>query len=544
MIRVNKIIKGVLSSVIFLGLLLTIAAPALADSYNITPNIGEYVYDQTGVGGTKVITGAVVQIIYAKGGTIHAPNSDGSPGGGDTLVDTETRTVGNIGGDGYFYFAVNGLTNGETIYVRVWNGKTLATATSYGDSPIQKVNNPLPNPPATWILKSFATTGSGNGGVVIIDTFEGTKAASASDPTSPSDSVKLYFALSGTNTKSDEPILDRHKPTSPQEGSYSMGIAYPALTTTDDNKKFRGFGGQYDKTIDLSKSDMISFYLKGDGNDTNVKIQLQDADGTNYSSANIAISKSDTAWKEYKVSVSSISTKILPGSTDGLDLTKIKEYQVVFPGTAASASTKNAILIDNIIATTVSTSDVVISSISPNPANPGQEVTIKGSNLDTDGKLEFTGGGVTSYIESKANATPIKSWSVKEITFVVPNTLSGKLNLKVITDAKKESNVVDFTVSGNSTNPTYNFPNPFNPTGGEITTIVFTPGTETSASIYIIDITGRIVGKVAWTSATSAQVTWNGKDYNGNILGDGVYLYRVAAGSKLLGRGKILIVNK
>ncbi len=467
------------------------------------------------------------------------------------IWDTKDPTVVGTGEVNYYDAALGGTfadptktnianiypnwSDGDTVIIKMekGSGSSYVSATS---SMTLKANASSQHFPA---IKSLTA-----GGIVIIDKFEGTKAAGASDPTSPSDSVKLYYTMSGTGTSADKPTIERHKPTSAQEGSYSMGVQFTALTTTDDNKKFRGYGGQYDKTIDLSSSDIISFYLKGDGLDSTVKFQLSDADGSNYSSAAIKISKSDDKWKKYQVSVSSISTKITAGTTDKLDLTKIKEYQIVFPGTAASASKKNAILIDNITATAVSTSDVLIVNVQPNPARAGQVVTITGKNLGKDGKLEFEGSGVKSYIEKASKNTPIKSWVADKITFTVPVTLNGKMKLTVEKTDKKRSNAVDFTVSGSSTNPTYNYPNPFNPNGGESTIIVFSPGAETSASIYIIDITGQIVGKVAWTSATAAQVTWNGKDFNGNTLGDGVYLYRVAAGSKLLGRGKILIINR
>ncbi|MFH1826642.1 MAG: IPT/TIG domain-containing protein [bacterium] len=159
---INKIIKkkGWLIKILVLLLSLAFVGPALADSYNAYPSTGQYVYgtDFNGTTGTRASVGWVLQIIYASSGSIHEPNADGSPGGGDVLIDSTSRTIGNIGGAGYFYYPLNDLTNGSTIYIRVWNSNSLASATHYGNSTTKAINNPPPGTPQAWTINSFGTT--------------------------------------------------------------------------------------------------------------------------------------------------------------------------------------------------------------------------------------------------------------------------------------------------------------------------------------------------------------------------------------------------
>ncbi len=74
-----------------------------------------------------------------------------------------------------------------------------------------------------------------------------------------------------------------------------------------------------------------------------------------------------------------------------------------------------------------------------------------------------------------------------------------------------------------------NFPNPFNP----ITQIRFELGLDTTASIDVFTVSGRLVRRLldgAAMSAGSHRVTWNGKDDDGGAVAAGTYFYRLEAG--------------
>jgi hypothetical protein len=93
-----------------------------------------------------------------------------------------------------------------------------------------------------------------------------------------------------------------------------------------------------------------------------------------------------------------------------------------------------------------------------------------------------------------------------------------------------------------------NYPNPFNPKGGETTTIEFTPTATTEASLYIYDMSARRVSQqtVNLQGGTVNRTTWNGFGSDNQLAGTGVYLYRLvdAASKQSLGKGKIWVINK
>ena len=85
-----------------------------------------------------------------------------------------------------------------------------------------------------------------------------------------------------------------------------------------------------------------------------------------------------------------------------------------------------------------------------------------------------------------------------------------------------------------------NYPNPFNPKGGEIATIECTAGLSTEASLHIYDMAARLVLTKVFTTRT----TWDGySDFNEKV-GNGIYPYQIVApGLGRVARGKIWVVN-
>lgn len=92
-----------------------------------------------------------------------------------------------------------------------------------------------------------------------------------------------------------------------------------------------------------------------------------------------------------------------------------------------------------------------------------------------------------------------------------------------------------------------NYPNPFNPKGGQITTIECTPDTTAEAFLYIYDMGARFILRKAFNlqGGTVNQTTWDGySDYN-ELVGNGIYLYLILDKAKnRVGKGKIWVINK
>ena len=77
-----------------------------------------------------------------------------------------------------------------------------------------------------------------------------------------------------------------------------------------------------------------------------------------------------------------------------------------------------------------------------------------------------------------------------------------------------------------------NYPNPFNPS----TEIRIDIGDSEWVILSIYDITGKMITTlVDENKATGTyNVTWNGKDQNGNVVSAGIYLYRLQIGNTSL----------
>ena len=338
------------------------------------------------------------------------------------------------------------------------------------------------------------------------------------------------------------------------EKAQSLKVAYPFVP--DPAKAWRLIGAVLADTRDLSSYNAISFWLKGDGKAHKVKFQLKDADGDNFAmTENDALNiQATTDWKEYIVPISSIGIRVESGSdpvlsNGSLDLKNIDQYQLVFTGTTESTG----LYIDYVIATNTSlVGDPFIESIDPKSGVYGREMTftIKGSNLGVGGEVNVESEGVTTVYKSSVSGSKITAWGQTDIEIKVPPMEIGQKSLSIVRTDTKQSNIITFDVVGQSVagaGSSYNYPNPFNPLSGEKTKIVFDPQGATTATAYIMDMSSKIVGKLIWTDPGTGvnEIEWDGLSAFSEKLGDGVYLYRVIdSNNKLLGRGKILIINK
>lgn len=92
-----------------------------------------------------------------------------------------------------------------------------------------------------------------------------------------------------------------------------------------------------------------------------------------------------------------------------------------------------------------------------------------------------------------------------------------------------------------------NYPNPFNPKGGEVSTLECTSDTATGALLYIYDMSARLLlNKTFNLSVGTSRTSWNGYSDGGQLAGSGVYLYRIidSTSKKSLAKGKIWVINR
>ena len=92
-----------------------------------------------------------------------------------------------------------------------------------------------------------------------------------------------------------------------------------------------------------------------------------------------------------------------------------------------------------------------------------------------------------------------------------------------------------------------NYPNPFNPKGGEVATFECTSDSALNATLYIYDMSARRLLQQAFNlQVGTSRTTWNGYTDSNELAGNGVYLYRLIDGAtkQSLAKGKLWIINR
>lgn len=93
-----------------------------------------------------------------------------------------------------------------------------------------------------------------------------------------------------------------------------------------------------------------------------------------------------------------------------------------------------------------------------------------------------------------------------------------------------------------------NYPNPFNPKGGEIATFEATSSTSIEATLYIYSMSAQLIYQKPFSLPAGAinRLAWNGYNNTNELAGNGVYLYRLLETStkQSLTRGKIWVINQ
>ena len=94
---------------------------------------------------------------------------------------------------------------------------------------------------------------------------------------------------------------------------------------------------------------------------------------------------------------------------------------------------------------------------------------------------------------------------------------------------------------------TINYPNPFNPKGGEVCTIECTSSPTAETTLYIYDMSARLILRRALSLQGGAinRTAWNGYSDNNALVGNGIYLYQIIdTGRSRIGKGKIWVINR
>jgi flagellar hook assembly protein FlgD len=94
-----------------------------------------------------------------------------------------------------------------------------------------------------------------------------------------------------------------------------------------------------------------------------------------------------------------------------------------------------------------------------------------------------------------------------------------------------------------------NHPNPFRPLKGENTYIAYTLSTDMGVTLYIYDIRGSLLWKRTYQpfeeggKAGYNEVPWSGKSDYSQVLGNGIYIFKIVHNNQVIGSGKIAILD-
>ncbi|MFA6431550.1 MAG: T9SS type A sorting domain-containing protein [Candidatus Margulisiibacteriota bacterium] len=90
-----------------------------------------------------------------------------------------------------------------------------------------------------------------------------------------------------------------------------------------------------------------------------------------------------------------------------------------------------------------------------------------------------------------------------------------------------------------------NYPNPFNPKGGESTTFECSSDANLNASIYLYDMTAKLLWHKAFPLQNgTTKTSWNGYSDENEQVKNGVYLYRIVSDKSTVSKGKVWVVNQ
>lgn len=97
--------------------------------------------------------------------------------------------------------------------------------------------------------------------------------------------------------------------------------------------------------------------------------------------------------------------------------------------------------------------------------------------------------------------------------------------------------------------PIVNYPNPFRPLKGETASIAYTLTKDAQITLYIHDIRGTVLWKRTYEpfeeggKAGYNEITWNGKSDFGEVVGNGIYIIKLAHANKIARSGKVTVLD-
>jgi hypothetical protein len=96
---------------------------------------------------------------------------------------------------------------------------------------------------------------------------------------------------------------------------------------------------------------------------------------------------------------------------------------------------------------------------------------------------------------------------------------------------------------------TYALPNPFDRSLVSSITFNYSLNANFETKIYLFDLSGNLLWQQSYAAGENGgksglnDPAWDGSDLFGGRVANGIYVYQVVVGSRVIGRGKVIVIN-
>ncbi|MCE1188074.1 MAG: type IX secretion system sortase PorU [Ignavibacteria bacterium] len=230
---------------------------------------------------------------------------------------------------------------------------------------------------------------------------------------------------------------------------------------------------------------------------------------------------------------------------------------VIFSGTDTTSNDQKGPAVQLAINNEEGKSDYIVNSSPQMFVNVSDETGVNTTGMGVGHRMqailnhnELNPIDLSEYFVADQNSNGRKGTIKYQFSDLQPGEYSLTVNVFDVFNNKGSANT-NFKVVADNTplnGLVYNYPNPFNST-----TTFFIEQTNlnaVTAKIKIFTVAGRLVAELSQSSVNSGKITipWNGTDNDGNMLANGVYLYKViitpvTSGSVSATLGKLVIMR-
>jgi len=122
------------------------------------------------------------------------------------------------------------------------------------------------------------------------------------------------------------------------------------------------------------------------------------------------------------------------------------------------------------------------------------------------------------------------------------STFPSLVNIRAVAPTKEVEPISGLPV-------TFALPNPFDRSATSETSLVYNLSGNFYTTIYLFDLNGNLIWRRSFSAgengakAGSNSPSWDGKALFGDIVPNGVYFYQVTTDQKVIGKGKIIVLN-